>query len=702
MTLLLLAGLLVTTMKLGLSSRQTTSDQARTLTAQYAAESSLAAARSRLRDIQTILSTSTGTAYLQVPAGLNSTQMRRYAEKFCQDRSVSAWTSTNEFISDDGNNLNDYPNARQCLYDSNGTPSAAQFDVLADFVTPAAYTLLPAAERPTGNLNQWWMATLSGRYGQRSRDGRRESSYQIRPVRVVQITQARYRFYLGVVDMQNKGKQGAADRALRGQRSTLSTWFFEVDASLNTDVLMTNHHRMRTSTYTYDAPPDVNFVSQVFDGSVHTNEKFLFLDRSSNAQFKGAVTSAGCRDLPLNGSTATGQCDAQAGVYVGGTKHVGSYQTVLPQLPPGVTFADASQGGGTPDFGAPYRPLPTNANDQREAARTGGLLLTNAGGIDLRVGDANGNLPTRYNTTTKKWEESTPAYQYIRVYKNSTRRSCEFVDKQIWSTTKTTDWYNTPSNLRGEGRNAQGQRVYWRNEYRCIIESTGEIDPDQQYRVDKDGNIQKLRNGRWQSTGTFNGVIYSDSLSKVTGPERLNSDLTGNLNQVPPALASFSQIMLAAENDIRIDTDLVMSDTPCSFTEYKDDTCTKRINPPTNVLGIYSQSGDVIFGRATRNNLNIHASLMTSEGQVTAENYDVRPQAGVVNMIGSLTENWYGAFGLVNSKGFGRNFTYDQRLKEGIVPPFAPISPNWSVRDARDLNVGDRLDDLLWAQVARP
>ena len=41
-------------MKLGVSSRQTTSDQARTLAAQYAAESSLAAARSRLRDIQTL------------------------------------------------------------------------------------------------------------------------------------------------------------------------------------------------------------------------------------------------------------------------------------------------------------------------------------------------------------------------------------------------------------------------------------------------------------------------------------------------------------------------------------------------------------------------------------------------------------------------------------------------------------------------
>ncbi|MDX5024813.1 hypothetical protein SHY67_11445, partial [Streptococcus suis] len=76
--------------------------------------------------------------------------------------------------------------------------------------------------------------------------------------------------------------------------------------------------------------------------------------------------------------------------------------------------------------------------------------------------------------------------------------------------------------------------------------------------------------------------------------------------------------------------------------------------------------------------LNIHAAMIASSGEVTAQNFSNRLPQGDVRLIGSLIENWYGAFGLVGDKaGYGREFTYDQRLKEGITPPFFPVSPRW-------------------------
>lgn len=55
LTLLLLAGILSASLRLSLSSRQNTADQTAALGAQYAAESQVALAESRFRDIQRLL-----------------------------------------------------------------------------------------------------------------------------------------------------------------------------------------------------------------------------------------------------------------------------------------------------------------------------------------------------------------------------------------------------------------------------------------------------------------------------------------------------------------------------------------------------------------------------------------------------------------------------------------------------------------------
>lgn len=679
MTLLLLAGLLVTTMKLGLSSRQTTSDQARTLAAQYAAESSLAAARSRLRDIQTLMAAQ--SIDLAKTLNLSTNTMQDWAQKWCQV-GPSGWTPTSEFTSADPDKPN-YPFAEQCVFTPapSGTLPASQFDVLAELISDSAYSILPVAERPSGPANAnarkvWWKQTLMDPFTQTSDGGRKRSDYQLRPLRAVALTSKIYRFYVGVVSMETGGKKNNSERVLRGRNTVLTSWYFQLDASLD-DLFFTNHHRMKSNSWQFNAPPDVNFVNQTFDGSIHTNEKFLFIN-GATAQFKGQVTSAGCRNLPLEGLPPSGNCDPIPGVRIGNTTHTinnlpanpstsdraaanASLQQII-DTATDVSFAPASEALPTPvDFTAAYRALPQNASDQQAAAQSGGLVLNNgAVGVNLFAGNAAGQPLTSYNTTTKRWAEPSPTYQYIQVY---------------------------------------------------IVNSAGQtvVDPQRRYRVDKDGALQKFNpsSNSWVNNGSFNGVIYGQSLNNVTGPARIGAQNGNNLANVPPALASFSKVTLVAQGDVRIHTDLTMSDTPCTNAEYREETCQKLgYNTPRNVLGIYSQSGDVVLSTSTPSNLNIHAALAASSGEIKAQNHDSRPVQGNVNLIGSMLQNWYGAFGTVNGlqskSGYGRNFSFDRRLGEGHTPPAWFSAANWAPSDAVTNLDSVRLDDLLWAQVAKP
>lgn len=184
------------------------------------------------------------------------------------------------------------------------------------------------------------------------------------------------------------------------------------------------------------------------------------------------------------------------------------------------------------------------------------------------------------------------------------------------------------------------------------------------------------QNGIWSPNGKFNGVIYGNQINSVQGPQRRFSPSLGReeLNAAPPALASFLGITIAAEDDINILNDLTMSDPPCRM-EVRE--CS-NVNKGKNMLGIYSQRGDINIASTAPNDLMIHSALMTSLGEVGVINYNQGRDKGDVHLRGALVESWYGAFGTVNPlTGYGRDFTYDERYRDGIKPPFWPESPKW-------------------------
>ncbi|GAA5513553.1 hypothetical protein Dcar01_02294 [Deinococcus carri] len=740
-TLLLLAGILAATLRLGLGSRQNTADQAATLRAQYAAESGMAVMTQRLRDYQTILSptrpgpNSTTITNILVPPSTTKAELQAYAEQFCNyDASTNTWATITEFNTARSEQDSDiFTDAKQCTVNSIAN-NPNQFQVLADIITPEAYeTLELSTERPSDTndedvLKAWWKTLLTT-----ERSGT-NWKLNLRALRVVQLTPTRYRFYFGVLSAKTRGQENSTQRILAASRASNGIWWIEVQLpNLLEDVLMTNHHRAKPGiqeTYDPAGAPGVNFTSQRFDGSVHTNEKYLF-DNASSAVFLDKVSSVGCTDLPENGRPESGDCEKKTGVYIRGLsgpqtppdsansdedrdKYLANLVVSSPRT---VNFVKSTQDTTKidytkTDFTAAYKPLPENENDQIAAAKDSGLYFgASVESFSMKAADSSGNPLSNY--ANGRWgETSGNIYQYITITRKeitNTRKcntgSWSYADKKSGRNYTPTAAYNsTPDYIEGN-RARQTITVYGKTRYQIRAVTCYNVPSEtlvsEEYRYGPDMVLKKKPAiGNWSSATTvrsnFNGVIYAPNFSNISGPTRIGNDTTGALDKAPPALASFAKITLAASDDIAISSDLTMSETPCTFSETKATPPCKR--KPSNVLGIYSQNGDIVFKNPSPKNINIHAAMIASTGQATVENYDTRPQNGNVKLIGSLIENWYGAFGTYGGSGgdtgYGRDFTYDSRLNSGITPPFFPVSPRWNVQPASEIS-SNRLFNII-------
>lgn len=388
----------------------------------------------------------------------------------------------------------------------------------------------------------------------------------------------------------------------------------------------------------------------LFDGPVHTNQFFRFY---RNAWFGGKVTSAGCR------TPSATRCDSSFNRR--GAEFFDEGFIDADDMNPDDVNPSYSNGFGTHapyltevDWRAGFVGLPANNQNQEAAAASSGLRIgSDVYELEMWAADASGNPLTPDGSGGYT---GTSTYQYIRVQTSS------------WSSSSTL------------------------------------------YRYTEGGNLQRRSGSSWvNATSTpFNGVVYVDGeVSRFKGPNRQPSWST-NPNNAPPALASFAQITLAADEDIHITGDLKYENPPCSGVPVRNSD--GSVTPATcdnldavNVLGVYTQEGDVLIGNnnwdSSRNapdNVAIHGVLMTSEGRVEVEDFRNGGDRGAVNLMGGIIENFYGAFGTFNSatgtqtSGYDRKFTYDQRMSLGIEPPYFPTVTNDGVRDVIVFSYGQR------------
>lgn len=204
----------------------------------------------------------------------------------------------------------------------------------------------------------------------------------------------------------------------------------------------------------------------------------------------------------------------------------------------------------------------------------------------------------------------------------------------------------------------------------------------------------------------FNGVVFVDGeVRRFGGPDRTSSN---DPSTAPPAIAGFMQLTLATEDEARITRDITYEHPPCSSAPQREANGT--VTPATcddldalNVFGMYTQSADILIGHNNwssadnaPDDVNIHGVLMSSEGIVGVEDYNRGSTRGSVNLLGGIIENHYGAFGTFNGRtgtpqtGYGRTFTYDQRMYSRVSPPYFPTIGLDRVKDVRVFSFGQR------------
>lgn len=134
-----------------------------------------------------------------------------------------------------------------------------------------------------------------------------------------------------------------------------------------------------------------------------------------------------------------------------------------------------------------------------------------------------------------------------------------------------------------------------------------------------------------------------------------------------------SAVTVSAERDIVITNHV-------KYQEYSPDPLNAK--GYNNLLGILSWGGNIRIGTAAPNDINIHGVVMAPHGIFTVDNYNWGSPRGTATLLGGAITDFYGPFGTFSGttqiSGYGRNFVYDARMLEGMVPPYFPYMANYT------------------------
>lgn len=192
-------------------------------------------------------------------------------------------------------------------------------------------------------------------------------------------------------------------------------------------------------------------------------------------------------------------------------------------------------------------------------------------------------------------------------------------------------------------------------------------------------------------TALFNGMVY------VEGQIRSNSANPANPGGLWGTVQRDTRLTIAASGDIHITDHLVYERPPV---------VTDPLDLPGNVLGLWSLGGRItIDGFVTPRDLYVDAAVLAPNGQFWVKGWDTVPDKGAVHFLGSVVQFRFGEFGAITSppKGYGRDFTYDPRLRSAISPPFFPLTGVYAARRGPGVGREDSLYDRpRWMELGAP
>lgn len=366
-------------------------------------------------------------------------------------------------------------------------------------------------------------------------------------------------------------------------------------------------------------------------GGLFSNSQIVFDSATnSNVSIVGGIRSAGCV-WTSNGLDCS---RPQPGYIAGaGTSLVtGDNSKLLSKLK---STGNISSIDGNAIFNAKKMDLTITNPPQAAAAKANGIDLSryNTPYVSLYVGNATGEMLTSYDMTNSKWIEPIPTYQYIKV---------------------------------SEGRGGAAKV----------------------YRYGEDGELYLQSGTSWiDQKKKFNGVIYSQRLLHVVGPNRLSGGTAGDVDKMPPALASFAQMNIAAYNGMQLNNDITMSDTPCGYDnkwfhngKLENQPGCPKSQAPKNALGLFSlgNNGATIssYNATTVKDVTYHAAIVTPgfDGTFSFTNGQTGAlAAGQRHVVGAVIENTRGqSFRTTGRTGTTNDYTQDPRLKDLNLIPFNP------------------------------
>jgi len=181
-------------------------------------------------------------------------------------------------------------------------------------------------------------------------------------------------------------------------------------------------------------------------------------------------------------------------------------------------------------------------------------------------------------------------------------------------------------------------------------------------RTNNSTTVQTVGGGTQTYAGVPNGMIYVD----------------GRINSLSGTIGANEQTTIAATNRIEISGNL-------TYENYQANS-----HPPTSpatpsaagqnsVLGILSWENSIRVSESlAAGDISIHATVMAPNGEFGIENYNSIAVKGTLTLLGGCITNTYGAFGTFSGStlthGYRRNFVYDNRMAQGMSPPFFPTT----------------------------
>jgi len=620
--------LLATASDLALVHRRRALDHGDELAAHYAAESGLALARTRLREVAGELERALAGGGLRAAGGAHPWQaLRPVVAEFCGGEASLPLTP---------------PPPDRILCEAGGAENASAA-ALAEFLRERLRPPGPG-ERP--NLPDRAFAP-----GRESRALTAETGYEVAygyaPARVRTLADGALSFELEAAPVHARGyvrRDGhtSAQRRLRLDLPwrltiTIGAPRYEHYVLFTQDQATARGHRVYFDDRT------------LMDGDVHTNGHFNF---TGEPWFSGTLTSAGC---PADSAKSADCARATPGYYYAqGTGDVFT-PPVWPPPPHANTHPSLP---GEPLWDAPFLPL-GNAGALRAAA---------AGGLWLEDHDEPRTPGQRdvQRLVLGVAREGGKTYQYLLVYGRELQVATD-----------------------GQGAFAPWRAAYRIDEAgRVELDEGGGWKP----LARAFNGVIYVGDPRSPSSFTLSGAGVLESPREAEAPNPRIPAAGGcdpalataedGRYCIEPSVARFARLTIAGHT-VLLDRDLTYEDRPCSEAPARGPGGAVRRarcerTDAVNLLGVVALDGDLVIAADAPPDLHLDAVLMAPAGSLRAAGEEERDR-GSLYVVGSVIEANYGELGTAR-RGYGPRFVHDPRLRLGQPgPPHLPAPEAWPV-----------------------